>query len=124
MRSQVSYAAIPFEPSATPTLEAATAWLASLLTGGLAIGLCVIAIAVLGLLMLGGRLPVRNGLRMVLGCFVLLGSPMIAQVFISARESGAEQVAAFETSSEMDDPRRDLPASAEDPYAGASLRRD
>ena len=39
----------------------------------------VIAVAFLGLMMIAGRLPFRRGISVVLGCFLLLGAPVVAQ---------------------------------------------
>lgn len=54
-----------------------------MLLGEVAVALCVIAVVLMGLMMLGGRLPVRDGLRAVLGCAVLLGAPVIAAGFVA-----------------------------------------
>ena len=106
------------------SLEAGGDWLVSLLTGSLALGLCVLAIALIGLLMLGGRLPVRDGIRVVLGCFVFLGAPAIAAAFVWAGQEAGHEPVSPEPPRELADPRQDLPPSAFDPYAGASLRQD
>jgi type IV secretory pathway VirB2 component (pilin) len=42
------------------------------------VSLCVIAMAVPGMLMLTGRLPLRRGAQVILGCFLLLGSTTLA----------------------------------------------
>lgn len=120
---QGSYAA-PFEASGSQVLETGANWLVSLMTGSLALGLCVLAIAVIGLLMLGGRLPVRDGLRVVLGCFVLLGAPAIAAAFMTAGQETSQGPGSPDPPRQLADPREDLPPSAFDPYAGASLRQD
>lgn len=104
-------------------LGAAAGWLTSLVTGGLALTICLMAVALLGLLMFSGRLPVRAGLRTILGCFVLLGAPIIASAFLqfAERNAGSEgQTPPAMISSE----RAPLPQSTYDPYAGASLRQD
>ena len=44
--------------------------------------LCVLAVAFVGMLMLTGRLALREGLRVALGCFILLGAPAIASAFV------------------------------------------
>lgn len=100
------------------------AWTNGVLLGELAIGLCVIAVASVGLMMLGGRLPVRQGMRVVLGCFVLLGAPVIAAAFVTSWEDAVPPapLPAIEPSPEL--PRVDLPPANYDPYAGASLRQD
>ena len=105
------------------TLPAAINWLTQLATGTAAVMLCVIAIATIGLMMLGGRLNLRRGARIILGCFVLLGAPAIASGLMSIGEDGATpppppvQTAPIE-------PRLELPPSNYDPYARASLRSD
>lgn len=105
-------------------MEAGANWLVTLMTGSLALGLCVLAIAVVGLLMLGGRLPVSDGFRVVLGCFVLLGAPAIAAAFVTAGQEVSQAPASSGPAHQPADSREDLPPSAFDPYAGASLRQD
>ena len=120
---QAGYAPAPFAASGATPIEAAAEWLGALATGSLAIGLCVVAIAVIGLLMLSGRLPVRRGMRVVLGCFVLLGAPVIAAALMELAGQGSVEA----TRSSPDEPapaRAPLPKSTYDPYAGASLRQD
>ena len=119
----MNYTVGPFEESGPSTLDAATGWLSSLVTSSLAVSLCVIAIAVLGILMFGGRLSVRTGVRTVLGCFVLLGAPVIASAFMTAGQDSGDPSFA-RPPSDLPDARVDLPPSAFDPYAGASLRQD
>lgn len=124
MTAQGGYTA-PFEASGSQAMEAGANWLVMLMTGSLALGLCVLAIAVIGLLMLGGRLPVRNGFRVVLGCFVLLGAPAIAAAFVMVGQEVGQPPASIEPPPRnLANPRKDLPPSAFDPYAGASLRQD
>ena len=53
-------------------------WLGGLLGGNLASALCVVAVAMLGIMMLSGRLPVRSGLKVVAGCFLLLSASLVA----------------------------------------------
>lgn len=97
-----------------------------MLFGGVALGLCVIAVAIIGLIMLSGRLPVRRGMQVAVGCFVLLGAPAIAASFTGFwQETRSQQKAlpAF-TRDEPVETRTDLPPAQYDPYAGASLRSD
>lgn len=123
MTMQSGYSA-PFETSDSQAVEASASWLVSLMTGSVALGLCVLAIAVIGLLMFGGRLPVRDGLRVVLGCFVLLGAPAIAAAFVTAGQEISQVPGSPKPPRQPANPREDLPPSAFDPYAGASLRQD
>ncbi len=121
---QGDYASMPFEALEGSPIEAGANWLAQLATGSLATALCVLAIAVIALLMLSGRLPVRDGLRVVLGCFVLLGAPLIAEAFVATGRGLDASAPAANPQRDLTDPRTDLPPSAFDPYAGASLRQD
>lgn len=93
--------------------------------GEIALGVCVIAVAFIGALMLTGRLPLREGARIVVGCFVLLGAPVIAAGFV---EGGSGVIEATGPSppvfAPIESPRPDLPPANFDPYAGASLRED
>lgn len=100
----------------------AIGWINGVLLGSLAVGLCVLAVALVGLFMFTGQLPVRRGMRVILGCFILLGAPVIA-----AGLAGAWQQAAPDSPPPLaieEQPRADLPPADYDPYAGASLRRD
>lgn len=67
-----------FDAPVEPVTGNAGDWLGGLLAGELVSALCIVAIAMLGVLMLGGRLPVRTGLKVVIGCFLLLGASLVA----------------------------------------------
>lgn len=73
--------ASPFAYSSEPALALAVDWLTGTLLGSIAAGLCVLAVAVVGFLMLQGRLPIRRAAAVIVGCFVLLGAPVIAGGF-------------------------------------------
>lgn len=60
-----------FEPSSASPIAGAVGWIGDTLLGGVAVTLCVLAVAFVGLMMLTGRVPVRTGFRVVLECFVL-----------------------------------------------------
>lgn len=105
-------------------MAGAVQWITASLLGSIALALCVLAVASVGLMMLAGRLPVRRGLSVVLGCFVLLGAPVIASAFVAGTQEAIEApVPAVIERSDLP-PRKDLPPANYDPYAGASLRRD
>lgn len=112
-----------FAESDTGALSGAVDWMTGTLLGSAATGLCIIAIAVVGLMMLSGRLALREGARVVLGCFVLLSAPTLA---IALRElaSGGEVKAPVEIAAPALPPRPPQPTSTYDPYAGASMRND
>lgn len=70
------------EPTGGSAFGEGLDWLGSLVFGSVAITLCVFAVVFVGMLMLTGRLALREGLRVTLGCFVLLGAPLIATAFV------------------------------------------
>lgn len=101
--------------------------MAATLSGAVAISIAVIAVASMGLLMLAGRIDVRRGTQVILGCFVIFGASAIAtgiQVSISGLRSA-------EPLPEIDSPPTYYPPAATpppqslpavtDPYAGAAV---
>ena len=119
-------AASLFDKPAQPVLGGTSEWTQGVLGGSLATSLCVIAVAVLGLLLLSGRLRMRRGVEVVFGCFLLLGAGLIAAQLerlagdtAGAGAFGSEQIIVPEPT-----PTRPPPPANYDPYAGASLRRD
>jgi len=61
---------------AAPILGAVT-WIQDTLLGEVAGGVAVMAVAVVGFLMLTGRINWRYGATVILGCFVLFGAATI-----------------------------------------------
>ncbi|HSZ51736.1 MAG TPA: TrbC/VirB2 family protein [Caulobacteraceae bacterium] len=59
-----------------PILNAVT-WMRDTLMGEVASGVAVVAVAVVGFLMLTGRLNWRYGATVILGCFILFGATTI-----------------------------------------------
>lgn len=112
-----------FDAPKGSAISATTDWLAGVLAGPAAIGLCVVAVAIVGITMLSGRLAIRDGLRVLLGCFVLIGAPLLATEFRSFAQD-ASSVRAAEPPPASRPPARELPPADYDPYSGASLRGD
>ena len=109
-----------FEPSPDSSLTQASEWIDAVVFGEVAIALCVLAVAFVGFAMLTGRFAMRGGLRVLLGCFILLGAPVIAGGLIGA--GNVEDSAPFEpqpSNQHTDQPTRDLPPANFDPYSGA-----
>ena len=79
-----------FDPQGTTVLAAAAAWITGSLLGTAATILCVLAVAFVGLMLMSGRLAVRDGLRVVIGCFVLLGAASIAAGLRTAADQAAQ----------------------------------
>jgi type IV secretory pathway VirB2 component (pilin) len=116
-----------FDAPQGSALSAATDWLAGLLAGPAAAALCVVAVAIVGITMLSGRLAIRDGARVILGCFILLGAPLLAAEFRGFADDAAGVAAAAEPSpaaQPLGRVGRELPPADYDPYAGASLRGD
>jgi type IV secretion system protein VirB2 len=72
------------------SLEAAMGWIQALLLGQLGTTIAVLAVAFAGFNMLWGRLSPKDGLRVILGCFILFGAPAIAQGLVSAVQGSAQ----------------------------------
>ena len=86
----------------------------------------MVAVALLGVLMLRGRLPVREGLQVVVGCFLLLGAPTVAAGLLQAvNREGTLQSSppASEARYQVQAPAPPPPVDY-DPYAGATVRQD
>ncbi|MEP0189663.1 MAG: TrbC/VirB2 family protein [Erythrobacter sp.] len=113
-----------FEPSAGSSLEASVGWISDVLFGPLAVTLCVLAVAFVGFVMLTGRMPVRMGLRVVLGCFVLLGAPVIASGLINLAGSGQKAITVVEVNQAPNPAEKELEPTRYNPYAQASVRDD
>ncbi len=113
----------PFGVGRTGAVGAAAEWLSGLATGTLAAALCAIAIALVGFMMLLGRVPVRSGFRTVIGCFILIGAPVLANALMELSEHSSADQAALAGWPAEQDPRVQVPSNF-DPYAGASLRQD
>jgi type IV secretory pathway VirB2 component (pilin) len=121
IRSQSLFA----QPS-QPVAAGAAEWITGVLSGPAASALCIVAVAVLGMMMLTGRIPIRQGMQVVLGCFLLLGAGTIAaglQQFGDAARGDAVGEVVIVPADDLA-ARRPLPPARYDPYAGASLRRD
>jgi type IV secretion system protein VirB2 len=66
------------DPSPASAIKSAASWVSDLLIGPLATTVAVIAIAWVGFAMLSGRIDIRKGLSVILGCFLLFGAREIA----------------------------------------------
>lgn len=109
---------------AAPMLESVR-WIESVMLGEIALGVCLIAVAFIGALMLTGRLPLHESARIVVGCFVLLGAPVIAAGFVGGG-GGVIEASSLPPPVivQNNNPRPDLPPANFDPYAGASLSEE
>ena len=108
------------------SLARAAGWVEALVQGPVMTAAAVLAIAGVGFAMLGGRLSVRRGVTVVLGCFIAFGAPAIARGLMGMAQEQAP-VAYVPPPIDASPPSLDPSAPAAprvdaDPYAGASVR--
>ncbi len=72
-----AFAAAAADPQGSGPVLAALNWVQGTLLGNVATAVAVIAVAMVGFMMLTGRLNWRFGATVVLGCFILFGSAAI-----------------------------------------------
>ena len=106
-------------PHGSSVLVAAVSWLQETALGTVATTIAVIAVACVGLMAISGRVSIRYGLTVVLGCFILFGASTIVagiQSFIGGGDRAVPPATAAPPA---------LPAlpppQPYDPYAGASV---
>lgn len=97
-------------------------WIVSLLTGALATTVATLAVASIGFMLLAGHIRIARTARIILGCFILVGAPIIASGLINAIGPAAEQKLAADAMArppEFETP--DEPDGAYKPYPGAAV---
>lgn len=112
------------DPPAYSPIADGVGWVQGVALGSVAMSVAVVAVAAVGLLMLSGRLELRRGVTVVLGCVLLFGAGSIGGVITRPPKVGS-QIAARSTPQGSD---QALSQSADaqgayDPYAGASVPR-
>lgn len=76
-------------PQGSGPILAAVQWIQGTLLGNVATSVAVIAVAVVGLLMLTGRMNWRHGVTVIIGCFILFGAAaIVAGIQAAARAAG------------------------------------
>jgi type IV secretion system protein VirB2 len=65
------------DPAGSSAITGALVWVQGTLMGNLATTAAVIAVAVVGLLMLTGRMDWKRGMTVILGAFILFGATSI-----------------------------------------------
>lgn len=111
------------DPGGSGTLVAAVQWLQGTLLGTVATTVAVICVATIGLMMLSGRVDLRRGASVVIGCFILFGASGIAAGIQSVAGTDAvPREAVFEAELWVPPPLPPPPsAGPADPYAGAAV---
>ena len=64
-------------PTGSGPILAAVNWVQGTLLGNVATAVAVIAVAVVGFMMLTGRMNWKHGITVILGCFILFGATVI-----------------------------------------------
>ena len=65
------------DPAGSGPIVAALGWMQGTLLGNVATAVAVIAVAMVGFMMLTGRMNWRFGATVILGCFILFGASTI-----------------------------------------------
>lgn len=125
----LAYAIAPSlaDPAGSNPIVTAVGWIEGVALGSVATSIALIAVASIGFLMLGGRLPVRRGATVIMGCFILFGAPVIASGLLGSLQSRRD-VPVHATSppsplaAAIPKPAPvPTPAPSYDPYAGAAV---
>jgi type IV secretory pathway VirB2 component (pilin) len=109
------------DPDGSGAIVAAVQWLQNTLLGTVATTVAVICVATVGLMMLSGRIDLRRGASVVVGCFILFGASSIAagiQGFAASGPVSADPVILVEPWVTPAPPVQPPlpPVSAPDPY--------
>lgn len=75
--SAPAFAAASVNPQGSGPIVSALMWLQGTLLGNVATAVAVIAVAMVGFMMLTGRMNWRFGATVIIGCFILFGSAAI-----------------------------------------------
>ena len=75
-------------PAGSGPIVAALGWLQGTLMGNVATAVAVIAVAMVGFMMLTGRMNWRFGATVIIGCFILFGAGAIVSGIQSAAAAG------------------------------------
>jgi type IV secretion system protein VirB2 len=76
------------DPQGSGPIVSALMWLQGTLLGNVATAVAVIAVAMVGFMMLTGRMNWRFGATVIIGCFILFGAGAIVSGIQSAAVAG------------------------------------
>jgi type IV secretory pathway VirB2 component (pilin) len=115
--------------SGSDAVVSATQWIEGAFLGSLATAIAILAVAGIGLLMLTGRVDLRRGAAVVVGCFILFGASTIASALQSLAIGGENLKADYGPPIAVVATRPAITApppvpALSDPYAGASVPRN
>lgn len=76
-------------PQGSGPILASIQWIQGTLLGNVATAVAVIAVAIVGFMMLTGRMNWRHGITVIIGCFILFGAAaIVAGIQAAARMAG------------------------------------
>ena len=84
-----AFAQVAGDPQGSGPIVAALSWLQGTLLGNVATAVAVIAVAMVGFMMLTGRMNWKHGATVILGCFILFGAAAIVSGIQSAASVAA-----------------------------------
>lgn len=114
------------DPPGSSPLVVAVLWLQHTLLGTVATTVAIVAVAWVGVMMLSGRVNLRRGVTVILGCFLLFGASSIAAGIEATAMSAGGLINDPVRVSLAPSPAVTLPPAPDpnyDPYAGASVPR-
>ena len=77
------------DPRGSGPILAAVAWVQGTLLGNVATTVAVVAVAIVGFMMLTGRMNWRHGATVIIGCFIVFGAAaIVAGIQTAARMAG------------------------------------
>jgi type IV secretion system protein VirB2 len=77
------------DPRGSGPILAAVQWVQGTLLGNVATTVAVVAVAIVGFMMLTGRMNWRHGITVIIGCFILFGAAaIVAGIQTAARMAG------------------------------------
>ena len=77
-----------YDPAGSSPIVGAVHWLEGTLMGTVATAAAVVAVAMVGFMMLTGRMNWRHGATVILGCFILFGAGAIVAGIQAAAGTG------------------------------------
>lgn len=84
-----AFAQVAANPQGSGPILAAMQWMQGTLLGNVATTVAVIAVAMVGFMMLTGRMNWRFGATVIVGCFILFGSASIVAGIQSAAQTAS-----------------------------------
>lgn len=77
LRGSLAFAAVGADPKGSGPLVKALLWIQGSLMGNVATTVAALSVAMVGFMMLTGRMNWRLGATVIIGCFILFGSASI-----------------------------------------------